>query len=73
MGSGVVASLGSYASPQAVFISLAASVLLLVLRAWSGTNGVVLSRLVGYLLVVVIAALIALFLALVFIRFRTVA
>jgi hypothetical protein len=68
-----MASLGSYASPQAVLISLVASVFLLVVRSWSATNGVVLSRLVGSLLVVVIAALVALFVALVFIRFRTIA
>jgi hypothetical protein len=59
----------AFASTQAVLVTLLACVVLLALRTWSQTRGLVLSRQVFLLLDGAICALIVLFLVLVVARF----
>lgn len=60
------------ASATALLVIIIASLVLLAIRAWSGTTGLVLTRRVSLLLNGSIVVLIVVFLLLVFVRFKTV-
>ena len=67
-----LATLGSFATAPAVFVTMVAACSLLALRAWSATTGLELTRQVVLLLDGAIATLLVLFFGLVVVRFITV-
>jgi hypothetical protein len=69
----VLASFSDFSSAPGILIVLIATIVLLSLRAWSGTIGLNLTRPVSIMLDVVIALLVLLFLLFVIIRFQTLA
>jgi hypothetical protein len=68
-----LAGVQAFGSPPAVLVTMVASVILLSLRAWCATTGVVLTRPVALLLDGAIALLFVVFAVLVIIRFETLA
>lgn len=64
---------GSLSSVTVIFVTMGASTLLLCVRAWCGTMGVILNRRVAILLDVSSVVMVALFLALVIFRFKALA
>jgi hypothetical protein len=66
-------SVQAFGSPPAVLVTMVAGVILLSLRAWCATTGVVLTRPVALLLDRAIAVLVVVFVVLVIIRFETLA
>jgi hypothetical protein len=69
----MLASLSATRSSLAVLLSLTASVLLVSLRAWSRSSRALLTQLISILLDSAIVIFILLFLALVVIRFKSLA
>ena len=69
----LLASLSPARSSLAVLLSLTASVLLVSLRAWTRSSRALLTRLISILLDGAIVVFILLFLALVVIRFKSLA
>jgi ABC-type antimicrobial peptide transport system permease subunit len=67
----VLANLGALAAGPPVLATLLANILLLCLRAWSGSTDLIQSRRLFYLLDGMIAVAFVLFLVLVVIRFET--
>jgi hypothetical protein len=63
---------GAFGNPHAVVVTLIAVVVLLALRAWSQTMGVVLTRSILFMLDAAIGVLGVLFFVLVAIRFATI-
>jgi hypothetical protein len=63
----------AFGSPPAGLVTMVAGVILLSLRAWCATTGVVLTRPVALLLDRAIAVLVVVFVVLVIIRFETLA
>jgi hypothetical protein len=66
-----MATLGALATAPAVLASILANVLLLTVRAWVGSLGLIHSRRLFYLLDGMIALAFVLFLVLVVLRFKT--
>jgi hypothetical protein len=64
---------GSLSSGAVIFVAMAASILLLCLRAWFGTTGIILNRRVTILLDGSTVLMVALFLLLVLFRFKALA
>jgi hypothetical protein len=69
----LLASFSEFSSAPGILIVLIATIVLLLVRAWSGTIGLNLTRLVSIMLDVVIALLVVFFLLFVIIRFQTLA
>ena len=67
----MLATLGSLAAGPPVLATLLANVLLLSLRAWSGSTDLIQSRRLFYLLDGMIALAFVLFIVLVAVRFKT--
>lgn len=59
------------ASPELEFTILVATTALLILRTWSGVNHGLLTRRVSWMLTAAILILMAVFVYLVYVRFRT--
>ena len=68
-----LASVSAVASAQAVLLSLIASVLLVSLRAWSRSSRALVTRFISVLLDGAIVLFIVLFVALVVLRFKSLA
>ena len=68
-----LASISAVASAQAVLLSLIASVLLVSLRAWSRSSRALVTRFISVLLDSAIVLFIVLFVALVVLRFKSLA
>jgi len=73
MSATFTASVAAFGSAPSVLVTLVASLIFLIVRAWRAVTGLILSRRVSLLLDAAIVVFLALFLVLVLVRFKTLA